>query len=122
MTWMEDETLSSHHVGPGVKLKPSRPLPYDVIPPASPRRSAEKAEQSFLESLMTRPQGSPAAALVQKMRKKVREDQGSMDTINRAVYASIAALIKVCLFKAKFGWQYVYVAPCFENSSLPGPF
>lgn len=94
---MEDETLSSHHVGGAVKLKPSRPFPYETITPASPRRSAEEAEQSFLESLITRPQDSPAATLVQKMRKIVREDQGSLDTINRAVYASIAALIKVYL-------------------------
>lgn len=61
----------------------------------SPRKTNEESENEFLQSLVTRPPGSLAANLVNRMRKVVREDRGRYEVVDTAVYASIAALIKV---------------------------
>ena len=50
-------------------------------------------QSSFLSSLITRPPGSPAAALVAAMRGLVAEDRGRHPSVDRAVYAGVAALL-----------------------------
>lgn len=55
-----------------------------------------EVEASFLQSIVTRPgPDSLGAKLVQKMRGRVMEDRGQYESIDNAVYASMAAIIKV---------------------------
>lgn len=56
--------------------------------------AALTVEDEFLHDLIDRPEGSHARTLCEIMRKKVIEDQGHVDSINRAVYATCAALIR----------------------------
>ena len=51
-------------------------------------------EDSFLYGLIDRPTESLAAAFCRKMKNEVMEDRGQMEEVNRAVYATCAALIK----------------------------
>lgn len=51
-------------------------------------------EDAFLRNLIDRTSGSQASKLVKVMRTSVREDQGSVEEINRAVYAGCAVLLK----------------------------
>jgi hypothetical protein len=57
-------------------------------------RPQEAPERAFLQSLVTRPPGSPAAALVQAMRRLVPEDRGRHPPVDAAVYAAVAALLQ----------------------------
>jgi hypothetical protein len=77
-SWMENELL-----GKGSEFKN-----FDDISHLSP-------EDQFLHDLIDNVEGSHAQHLAQAMRRIIAEDQGNIDSINRAVWATCAALIKL---------------------------
>jgi hypothetical protein len=52
-------------------------------------------EDQFLLDLTTRPSGSAAESFANFMKKRVREDQGADEIVNKSVYATCAAIIKL---------------------------
>jgi hypothetical protein len=52
-------------------------------------------EDIFLMDLIERPSGSLAESFATAMKKRVREDQGSDESVNKAVYATCAAIVKL---------------------------
>ena len=82
--WLEDRLLE-------YGLRPSG---ASNVMPQSDNGDTGPVIVSFLASLVDRPEGSLGASLCAVMKGVVQEDQGHVDDINRAVYATCAALIK----------------------------
>lgn len=87
--------------GPSVNLELENSLYTEWIESGSLIKSelfegVERAseEDSFLYDLIDRPVGTLADAFANRMKAVVQEDQGTIGTINRAVYGCCAVLIK----------------------------
>ena len=55
----------------------------------------EGEQDRFLNDLIDRPADSLAEKFVKKMKAEVQEDQGTIENVNKAVYATCAALLRV---------------------------